>query len=44
VGAQARIGIDAVVAQAASPMQTGMVLGLSPLAAESVLCLAAEEP
>jgi phage tail-like protein len=44
VGAQARIGIDAVVAQARPAMQTGMVLGLSPLAAESVLCPPTEEP
>jgi phage tail-like protein len=44
VGAQARIGIDAVVAQGPPAMQLGTALGLSALAAEPVLCEATEEP
>ena len=44
VGAQARIGIDAIVAQEPPAMQLGTTLGLSALAAEPVLCEATEEP
>ncbi|MET0214548.1 MAG: hypothetical protein ABW292_16170, partial [Vicinamibacterales bacterium] len=44
VGAQARIGIDAVVAQGPPAMQLGTTLGQSALAAEPMLCEATEEP
>jgi phage tail-like protein len=43
VGAQARIGIDAIVAEGPSPMQTGLTLGLATLAAEAVPCKPTEE-
>jgi hypothetical protein len=44
VGAQARIGVDAVVSQGPPAMQLGTALGLSALAAEPVLCEPPQEP
>jgi phage tail-like protein len=43
VGVQARVGIDAIVAQGPPAAQTGMVLGVGRLAAEAVPCEPEEE-
>ncbi len=44
VGAQARVGIDAIVAQGPPPARIGMVLGLATLAGPAELCAPAKEP
>jgi phage tail-like protein len=43
VGVQARVGIDAIVAEAPPAAQTGMVLGMGRLAAEAEPCEIVEE-
>ena len=43
VGVQARVGIDAIVAEAPPAAQTGMVLGMGRLAAEAEPCETEEE-
>jgi phage tail-like protein len=43
VGVQARVGIDAIVAQGPPAAQTGMVLGMGRLAAEAEPCETEEE-